>query len=129
MELSGESDCPQHPERVVGESYVGIERRAKYTRIKVYQSIERVDKLTKPIPVQAYRHGVDCKITAAHIIIEGAILYNGIAGVARLRFPARTHKFKFKVANFYLRCAVIGEYGEMSLSSKMLRHGLRQLYA
>ena len=79
VEPGDEAGRPQHPQRVVGEGDLGVERRAQPAGGQVGQPVERVDELQLG---QAEGHGVDGEVPAGQVgldpVAEGHL---GLAGV------------------------------------------------
>ena len=81
LQLRGEANGAEHAQGVVGESDVGVERRAYYPGLKVGDASEAVDEFAESCSVDTHRNGIDGEVAAGYIVVESAVLNNGIARI------------------------------------------------
>ncbi len=112
-QLGGEAYGAHHAQRVVGEGYVGVERRAYQSVAQVGHAVVFVDELAEAPLVDAHRHGVDGEVAAGEVVVEGAILDNRFPRVALIRLPAGSHELQLHPAALDLGSAEILEHGDM----------------
>ncbi len=127
LQLRGEAYGSHHAQGVVGESDVGVERRANQPVAQVGTTVIAVDKLAESAGVDTQRHGIDGEIAARQVIVKSAVLHNRLAAVAVVRLLSGSYEFQLEGALFHLRGAEILIYGQMA--AQLARHGPGHLYA
>ena len=93
-QLGGEAHGAEDAQRVVAEGDVRVERCAYYPRLKVVEAVVVVDKRAKAVGVDAQGHGVDGEVAAGDVLVERAVLDDGVAAVAVVALAAGTHKLE-----------------------------------
>lgn len=94
FELSRESHRPHHAQRIVGKRDIRIERRTDDAGIKIRNTMERVDEFAKSLLVKADSHGIYGEVTSFLVVVESAILHNGVAGVAVITLAAANSQIR-----------------------------------
>ena len=92
VELGGEPHGAHHAQRVVGEGAVGITGGADDFVGDVLQPVEGVHEGVGVLAVEGDGHGVDGEVAAKLVILKGAVLHDGLAGVAAVGLATGAHK-------------------------------------
>ena len=79
VELGGEADAAHHAQGVVGEGDLWVEGRSDDAILEVGQSVEGVNELAETVTVQADGHRVDGEVAAVLVILQRAVLHDGLA--------------------------------------------------
>ena len=116
--LGGKTHCTQHPERVVAECDVGVERSADYTGGQVADAAERVDKRSEIVLLEAEGHGVDGEVATQLVVFERTVFHYGLAGFTTIRFLAGSDEFKLEAAGLQHRRAEIAVDGDMGMEAR-----------
>ena len=69
LQLCGESHTAHHAQRVVGEGNIRVEGRADNAVLQVSESVERIDKLTKTVSVEADGQRVDGEVAPVLVVL------------------------------------------------------------
>ena len=78
-ELGGEADAAHHAQGVVGEGDVGVEGRSYEAVLHIEESVEAVDELAEAVGVETDGEGIDGKVAAVEVVVEGAVFDDGFA--------------------------------------------------
>ena len=105
--MRGKTDGAHHAERVVGKGDVGVEGGADDALLHILYAAERVQQFAVPLFVETDSQRIDSEIAAVLVFLQGAVLYNGIAGIVAVTLAAGTYKLQFEVVFFDL-CGTIG---------------------
>ena len=97
-QLSKKTHRPQHSKGVVGEGHIGLKRGSDQAVVEVADAVKRVDQASEFLRLQGQRQGVDCKIAAKLVVVEGAVFYEGFAAAALVAFAPGPDKFHDKIA-------------------------------
>ena len=87
-QLAGEADGSHHAQGVVAEGDVGVQGGAEDAFVHVADAPEGVHELPVAVGVQAYRKGVDGEVPAALVVLQGAVLHDGLAAVSTVALAA-----------------------------------------
>ena len=129
-QLAGKADATHHTQGVVGKSDVGVERRGNKTVFHVQQPIETVDEFTEAIAIEADGQCIDGEVTTVEIVLQRAVLHDGLTRVVAVTFATGTDEFDFEdITNFHLRRPEVLKDTEMGTSPEFLLQGLGQCYA
>ena len=127
IELGGKADCPHHAQRVVAESYVGVEWSADDLTVNIAKAVVTVDDLPEAVAIDAYGERIDSEVAAREILVESTILDNRIARVAAIGFATRTHKLEFEVSMLHLGGAIVTVYSQRSMAPQSSRDSFGKL--
>ncbi len=128
MQLCGETDGAHHPQGVVAEGDVGVERSADYSLAQVGHAVVAVDERAETRGIHAHGHGVDGEVAAGEIVVEGAVLHNGVTAFAVIALAARSHEFQFQRAAVQLGGAVVAVHRQVG-ARQSFGYSLGKLYA
>ena len=92
IELCGKAYGTHHAQGVVRESDVRIQRRAYEPVLHVVQSVEAVNELAVTVTVETDGQGIDGQVAAVEVILQRAILHDGLAGVMAVALTACPHE-------------------------------------
>src|SRR5690606_41219211 len=84
----------QDGEGVVVEGLAGVERRREAAGGEVGQPAERVDQLAEALGVEGDGEGVDGEVAPAEVVLERAVLDDGLAGVGPVALAARADELE-----------------------------------
>ncbi len=93
-ELCGKARGPNHAEWVVLERLVRIERRVDGTALQVAAAVEGVDQIAEAIGHERNRHRVDGKVAPVLVVLQCAVLNDGLAGVGPIALFAGGHELQ-----------------------------------
>ena len=94
-ELRGEADGAHHAQGVVGEGDVGVEGCTQDALVEVAYAAEGVHQLAVAVGVEADGEGVDGEVAPALVVLEGAVLDDGLAAVVGVTLAAGSDELKF----------------------------------
>ena len=129
VQLCGKAYGTHHPQRVVAEGDVGVERSADDAAFHVADAIKRIQQLTVSLLVQADGHGIDSKVATLLVVVKGAVLDDGVAALAVVGLAASAYELQFPLPRLDLRCAIGAEHRQMSAATKATGHCLCHLDA
>ena len=127
--MGGKPHGTHHPQRVVAEGDVGVERRADDATLQVTDAVKRVEQFTIALLVQADCHRVDGEVAAFLVVIEGAVFHDGIAALAVIGLAAGAHKLQLPLARLDLGGAVGAEHCQMGALADASGNGFGDLDA
>ena len=81
------------------------------------------------VAVEAYGQGVDGKVAAVLVVLQGAIFYMWFAAVVAVALLTGTHKLDLHAMVFDLGGAEVAEHRYVGLAPQGLLEGLGHLYA
>ena len=112
-QLGGETDATHHAQRVVAEGYIGVKGCGDDAVLHISQPIKTVYQFAKTIAVETNRQGIDGKVATAKVVLQGAVLHNGLAAVVTVTFLACAYKLHLYAAILDLCCSEIAEHTYM----------------
>ena len=127
--MGGKPHAPQHAQRVVRESDVGVERRANDAVFEVVKAIEGVDKLPEVLGVKTNGHSVDGKVAAVLVVFQRSVLHDRLTRVVTVTFFSRSNELNFVTAKLHLGRAEIAKHRYVRLLSKAFAQCVGHLYA
>ena len=87
-QLAGEAHGAHHAQGVVAEGDVGVEGRAEDALIEVVDAAEGVHQLAIAVSIQTDGKGVDGEVAPPLVVLEGAVLNDGLAAVVAVALAA-----------------------------------------
>ena len=81
VQLSGETDCAHHAQRVIAECDVGVERGAEYAFLHVANTVKHVDEFAESVTVDADSERVYREVASREIFFKSAVLDHRFARV------------------------------------------------
>ena len=129
IQLCGEPDGTHHPQRVIAEGDVRIQRSADNAALHVANAVKGVKQLAIALLVQADGHGVNGEIAAFLVIVQSAIFHNGIAALAVIGLSPCPDKFQFPLAGLDLGRAVGAENSQVGTLAQTVSHSPSHLDA
>ena len=129
VELCGKAYATHHAQGVVAKGHIGVERGADEAVLHVKQSIKGIGELTEAVGIETHGQGVDGEVAAVLVILEGAILDDGLARVVRVGLLTGPYELNLHVAPLELRRAEVAEDIHMSTAAELLAQGLGNLDA
>ena len=128
-ELRCKPDSPHHTKRVVRKCNVGIERSAYNEVFQIFQPVERVNKLTEPILIQAKRQCIDGEVAAVLVVFKCSVFHHRIARIVRVGLLAGAYKLHFPLAGFQLSSTVSLENRKLRFFTQLFSYSLGQFYS
>ena len=101
-QLGGETYATHHAERVVTEGDIRVERCTDNHVADILHASERVHQFSETLLVQTDGQSIDGEVTTVLIILQGAGLDNGFAGILPIRLFPGTDELHLHIAPFHL---------------------------
>ena len=88
IQLGGEADAAHHAQGVVGECHLRVKGRSNDAVLEVGNAVEGVNKLTETAAIQTDSHRINGKVASILVVLQRAILNNGLTRVVAVAFLA-----------------------------------------
>ena len=95
VQLGGEAYAAHHAQGVVAEGDVGVKGRGDDAVLKVGKAVKRVDQLAEAVMVQADGHRVDGEVAPVLVVLQRAVLHDGLARVMAVALTAGADELHF----------------------------------
>ena len=128
-ELGGKTNTTHHPQRIVAECYIRIERGAYRFLFQIVHAAERIDQLSETVFVQANRKRINRKVPAVLIIFQSTVFHYRFAGITLIRLFACTYEFHLHTVILHLCSTEILEYGDVCSLTQVFSQCLGHLDA
>ena len=124
VQLSGKADAAHHAQRIVGERHVRIQRSSYQPVLHIPHPVERVHQFAEALAVQTDGHGVDREVAALLVILQRAVLHDGLARIVAVALLASPHELHFLPVPVDLSGAEVAEHTHVRPTSHALCHSL-----
>ena len=128
-QLCSEAYAAHHAEGVVAERDVGVEGSGDDAVLEVEQSVEEVDEFAVATLVEADGKRIDGEVAAVEVVVECAVLDDGLAAVALIALAACADEFYLLLMPFQLRRAEVAEDADVCSFAEFLCQRLGETYA
>ena len=92
VQLGGKADAAHHPQGIVAESYAWLQRRSDDAVLEVSQPIKRINEFAESAMVQADSHRIDREVATVLIVLQRAVLHDGLSGVVTITLLAGSNE-------------------------------------
>ena len=107
VQLRSKPHATHHPQRVVIERHIRVQRRTDNAVEEVVDTAERVYQLTEPVFVQAYSQGIDGEVATVLVVFQRTVFHMWLTRVVTIALSPCTHKLHLYLFCLYpARCSL-----------------------